>query len=149
MKKATAIVCSLLIFVVISSPFFAQAKANIIEQDTKEVLYRDFLLTILSPYIHQAIDNYYKGHSRSYGLYQTKITDIKRLCHKGQFYFQATVLVETWTGAINPPYGLEIITLSNEANKEEPYVPSIRIVEFKHKDYSPFLPIRINCPPNT
>jgi len=82
------------------------------EPDTREVLYRDFLLTMLSPYIQQAIADHY-GEHRSFGLYQAQFKDLKRLCDKGQFYFEGTVVVETWEGPHRPPYGLETITLTN------------------------------------
>ncbi|WP_369125252.1 DUF3888 domain-containing protein [Alicyclobacillus fastidiosus] len=52
------------------------------EPNTREVLYRDFLLTMLSPYIQQAISEHY-GEYRSFALYQAQFRDIKRLCDKG------------------------------------------------------------------
>ncbi|QSO48465.1 DUF3888 domain-containing protein [Alicyclobacillus mengziensis] len=123
-------------------------RSNTIEPDTREVLYRDFLLTMLSPYIQQAITDYY-GEHRSFGLYQAQFKDIKRLCDKGQFYFEATVVVETWTGAHNPPFGLETITLANYPPMIGTSGKPIHILKYVHQDLSPTepnrLPLRRNC----
>lgn len=126
----------------------ASSNPSPVESDTREVLYRDFLLTMLSPYIHQAIFDHY-GEHRSFGLYQAKFRDIKRLCDKGQFYFEATVVVETWTGAHNPPYGLETITLTNYPPMIGTTGSPIHIIKYVHQDLSPTegsrLPLRRNC----
>ncbi|QRF24684.1 DUF3888 domain-containing protein [Alicyclobacillus sp. TC] len=82
-------------------------------------------------------------------MYQTQIRSIKRLCNKGQFDFQTTVQVETWTGPKNPPFGLETIILTYEPIPTHPYVPGICIVEFMHQnEVEPILTNRHNCPPH-
>ncbi|OXM15408.1 DUF3888 domain-containing protein [Paenibacillus herberti] len=67
----------------------------------------------LSPKISDAITGYY-GEPRLYGLYDAEILNIDRL-FEGSFYFRVKVLVKTFVGAHNPPYGNEIITLSVSA----------------------------------
>ena len=142
MKRMIALLLSALTLLFCSPSVVARASvAQVTEQDSKTVLYRDFLLTMLMPYINQAIKEHYHGEGRQWALYEAQIRDIKRLCNKGQFYFQTTVMVETWTGAHNPPYGLETLTLVNG-----PGEPRIRVIAYSHRDISgKTLPIRRNC----
>lgn len=123
-------------------------RSNTIEPDTREVLYRDFLLSMLGPSIQQAIENHY-GEHRSFALYQAQFKDIKRLCQKGQFYFEATLVVETWTGSKNPPYGLDTITLTNDPPMIGMTGRPIHILKYVHQDLPAAggsrLPLRRNC----
>ncbi len=141
----TSLIC---LVPVVSAQSVPNNRSNTIEPDTSEVLCRDFLLTMLSPYIQNAIADYY-GEHRSFALYQAQFRDIKRLCDKGQFYFEATLDVETWTGSKNPPYGLETITLTNYPPIISATRSTIHILKYVHQDLSPTeesgLLLRRNC----
>ena len=78
------------------------------QNDVDNKLLNDTLLTTLSPYITEGIVNYY-GYSKQYGLYDAKISSIKRN-EEGEFSFTAKVLVNTFEHALNPPYGKETLT---------------------------------------
>ena len=123
-------------------------RSNVMEPDTREVLYQDFLLAMLSPYIQQAIFDHY-GEYRSFALYQAQFKDIRRLCDKGQYYFKATVVVETWTASKNPPYRLETITLKNYPPIIGTAGAPIHILKYVHQDLpitgGSRLPLRRNC----
>ncbi|WP_024834524.1 DUF3888 domain-containing protein [Ruminiclostridium josui] len=94
--------------------------------ESKEILYRDFLLTQLSPLISDAVQNYY-GYPKSFDLFDAKVLEIKRL-EKGSFYFNIIIQVITYEGAHNPPYGLETVTIRQDYK-------GIRVTDFKHSDY--------------
>lgn len=93
-------------------------------QDSREKTIQDFLLAILSPYIDQAIEQYY-GERKQYALYIAKIVDIRRFSEKGQFNFEIKVKVMTFEGPHNPPYGFETITIVNDSSK-------ITVTKFEH-----------------
>ncbi|MFD2614351.1 DUF3888 domain-containing protein [Paenibacillus gansuensis] len=71
---------------------------------------KDILLTVLSTYISNAVTEYY-GEPRQYGLYDAEIVRIER-DQPGGFSFRVYVVVKTFVGAHNPPYGEDSITLS-------------------------------------
>jgi hypothetical protein len=77
--------------------------------DSDEVL-KDVLLTILNPEINTAITGYY-GKPRQYGLYDAEIINIFR-DREGGFTFRVKVLVKTFVGPHNPPYGNETLLLT-------------------------------------
>ncbi|WP_390854207.1 DUF3888 domain-containing protein [Alicyclobacillus hesperidum] len=103
---------------------------------------------MLNPYIQHAIFDHYREH-RSFGLYQAQFKDIKRLCEKGQFLFEATVVLETWEGPHRPPFGLETITLTNYLHMIGTSGSPIHILNYVHRDLSPTAPSRLpgrrNC----
>ncbi|MGY0372901.1 DUF3888 domain-containing protein [Clostridium sp. JNZ J1-5] len=60
------------------------------------------------PYISSAVDKYY-GYPKQFDLYDAKIISIKKTPEK--FEYEIIVQVETFTGAHNPPRGIETITI--------------------------------------
>lgn len=98
---------------------------NDISESTEE-LYKDFLLSRLSSYMIDAINNYY-NESRQFDLFDAKVLNIERL-RKGSFYFKITIQVVTFIGPHNPPYGIETITILQDTK-------GIRVIDFKHEEY--------------
>lgn len=106
-----------------NNTFFNAVYIN--ENESQQKLENDLLLSIFSPYIAKAIENYY-GEPRQFDLWDAKIISIKRL-EPGSFYFEITISVTTFKGPHNPPYGLETTTIRLDAT-------GIHVVDFKHKD---------------
>ncbi len=98
--------------------------------DSPEKLQKDLILSVFSPYIAKAIENYY-GEPRQFDLWDAKILNIKRL-NKGSFNFEIIISVTTFKGAHNPPYGLEITTIKIDDS-------GISVIDFKHQK-----PIKVN-----
>ncbi|WP_052658755.1 DUF3888 domain-containing protein [Bacillus thuringiensis] len=96
------------------------------ENDSKEKLIYDTLLTSLSPYITTSIKDYYGDLSKSYELYDAKINNIHKI-KEGEFSFIVKLQIHTYENAHNPPYGLETITF-----KVTP--AGITTLDFKHLD---------------
>ena len=86
----------------------------------REELYENFILSVLSPHISQAISNYY-GEGRSY-------MDAG-LLYMNQFGsgYKIKVRVRTFVGAHNPPYGDETIMIVKDHS-------GIRAKDFTHED---------------
>jgi hypothetical protein len=82
------------------------------------------LLTTLSPHISAAITGYY-GEPRLYGLYNAEILNIDRLS-EGGYSFRVKVIVKTFVGAHNPPYGNEAVTMT-----VSPF--GVSVEQFQHK----------------
>lgn len=101
-------------------------------EESREKLYRDFLITQLSPYITQAITDYY-GYPKSYGLFNAKVLNIKRL-EKGTYYFEIQIQVISFEGPHNPPYGVETVTVRKDHTGI--YVKDFIHEEYKHKGSS-------------
>lgn len=95
-------------------------------QESKESLYRDFLISQLTPLITKAIDDYY-GYHKPYDLFDSKVLEIKRL-EEGSFYFEIILQVVSYTGAHNEPLGLETVTIVQDHR-------GIRVTNFKHEEY--------------
>jgi hypothetical protein len=92
--------------------------------DSPEKLQTDLLLSIFSPYVATAIENYY-GEPRQFDLWNAKILNIKRL-KKGSFNFEIIISVKTFKGAHNPPYGLETTTIRVDDL-------GIHVIDFNHQ----------------
>lgn len=107
------------IVVMLLTPSVVIARPNEQEDTLRQVL-----LATLSPYISNAVTGYY-GEIRQYGLYDAEILNIDRLS-EGSYSFKVKVLVKTFVGAHNPPYGDEIITLSVSA-------AGVSVVQFEHR----------------
>lgn len=86
----------------------------------------DLLLALLNPTIQRAVDKYYGGISRQYGLYDAKLVDIVT-ASPGQFHFLVTVQVTTFTGAHNPPYGIETIIIEVDPD-------SVKVIDYRHEE---------------
>lgn len=91
--------------------------------DTPEVLYGDFLISLIGPTIQQAVDNYY-GSPRRVAYKDVKVLNMRRLT-PGSYQFEMTILVRSSQGPFNPPYGLDRITITN--------VPTLRVSAFVHQ----------------
>jgi hypothetical protein len=86
----------------------------------KDVIKEQFILSILNPHIDKAIEAYYGGF-RQY--WNERILDIVRT---GEGY-KFKVRLETFTGAHNPPYGLDTMIIVSDSN-------GIRVEDFKHEE---------------
>ena len=87
-------------------------------------IYEDYILSLLSIHISDSIEDYY-GYAKLYD--SAKILKLIRL-PEGEFCFKAVVQVRTFTGAHNPPYGLETIVIQNNLWS------GINVIEFYHED---------------
>lgn len=132
-KKFIIISAFLIILLVFSNNFccnvYAAEKTNYLNNvyinqiDSPEKLQTDLLVTVFSPYISKAIENYY-GEPRLFDLWDAKILSIKRL-QEGSFDFETKIAVKTFKGPHNPPYGLEITTIRVDTF-------GIRVIDFNH-----------------
>jgi hypothetical protein len=86
-------------------------------------LYKNSIFSLTYPYISKAIDNYY-GVPKQFGLDDAKILSIKRPTER--FEFDITIQVITFTGAHNPPRGIETITVRTSPIGNE-------VIYFNHK----------------
>ncbi|EMY8532975.1 TPA: DUF3888 domain-containing protein [Bacillus paranthracis] len=93
---------------------------NIDDQD-----FYDSYNTLLAPYASQVIRNRL-GPDHQYSLTDTKIIKIERF-PKENFNFIVTVQYETYTGAHNPPNGIETITFNINPS-------GVKVVNFIHKN---------------
>lgn len=96
--------------------------ASTINLDNK--LLHDTLLTTLSPFISDQVNNYY-DEFKQFGLYDAQILSIVRE-REGGYSFKVKVQVETFEHAHNPPYGKETITF--EINSA-----GVKVIGFIHK----------------
>lgn len=107
MKKL--IILALLIICLIPKNVYSNnIYANLENETIQQELYKGSLLSILAPYISSAVDKYY-GYPKQYDLYDAKIIGIKKTPEK--FEYEIIVQVKTFTGAHNPPRGIETITV--------------------------------------
>ena len=117
MKKFSILISLLSTFLL--SPTIS---ANPSEQ---EPLCKETLLTVLSPTISNAVNGYY-GSPQQYGLYDAEVIKIERV-RDGEFLFNVTVRVKTFTGPHNPPFGIETMIIA-----VDPAHPLV--IDYKHQD---------------
>ena len=86
----------------------------------KDKLNQQLILSMLYPYIDEAVKNYY-GEFRQY--MDAGILNISQT--KEEFILK--IRIETFVGPHNPPYGIDTLTI-NKNNGE------IKVEEFKHED---------------
>ena len=120
MKNKLCFVLLIFLFIILIQPNDTNAKQNKIENK----LLLDTLITLLDPYISEAVEQYY-GYHKSYGLYDAKILGISRE-KDGGFSFKVKVQVNTFEEAHNPPYGKETIILGVEVDK-------VKVIKFIHE----------------
>lgn len=136
-RKPKVLLCSIILLSILLSILFSTISVTAVQNkpamndsalqgENKEVLYRDFLLSQLSPYISKEINKYY-GKPKSFDLFDSKVLGIKRLVN-GSYYFEITVQVISYEGAHNPPYGIETITITKDYK-------GMRAMGFKHEEY--------------
>jgi hypothetical protein len=107
-------------FIILIHPHDTNAKQNKIDNK----LLTDTLVTLLDPYISEAIADYY-GYQKSYELYDARVLDISRK-EAGGFSFEVKVRINTFEAAHNPPYGKETIILAVD-------VDSVKVIKFIHE----------------
>lgn len=95
------------------------------DPNDKELLCKETLLTVLSPTISNAVNGYF-GSPQQYGLYDAEVIKIERE-RNGEYLFNVTVRVKTFTGPHNPPYGIETMIIA-----VDPARPMV--IEYKHQD---------------
>ncbi|MCM3399349.1 DUF3888 domain-containing protein [Oceanobacillus profundus] len=120
MKNKLCFVLLIFLFIILIQPNDTNAKQNKIENK----LLLDTMITLLDPYISEAVEQYY-GYHKSYGLYDAKILGISRE-EDGGFSFNVKVQVNTFEEAHNPPYGKETIILGVEVGK-------VKVIKFIHE----------------
>jgi len=86
----------------------------------KEAMYKRFILSVLNPYIYEAISKYY-GESRQF--MDSGILDIKAT----QGGYKIKVRVKTFVGSHNPPYGLDTMAIVKDNS-------GIHIQDFQHEE---------------
>ncbi|QBD84173.1 DUF3888 domain-containing protein [Clostridium tetani] len=125
MKKKTILV-TLFIFLLVQTNSVYAAKRinkNISNEKIQESMYKDSMLVLLYPYITQAVTDYY-GVPRQFDLTDAKILSITKPNKEVTEYY-ITIQVETFTGAHNPPRGIETITISTSPLET-------KIINYKH-----------------
>ncbi|WP_025039301.1 DUF3888 domain-containing protein [Geobacillus sp. FW23] len=106
------------------------AKSKIYETESTTTLVvnkndlEDLSIYFLTPYITKAVQDYY-GKPSVIQWWKPKILEIKNLEPGSRYKFLLKIRVETFKGAHNPPYGIDIITLEIDFDK-------IRIIDYKH-----------------
>jgi hypothetical protein len=121
--RRTRIATLLLLMVVFTfHPVLAEAQVKQIDP----MVCQDFVKQCIGPAVNKAVDAYY-GEKRRVAYWQMDILDIKRIS-KGSYWFEITVRVKTSKGSLNPPYGIETITLSNMTKPGEGDYKVIRFV---------------------
>lgn len=111
-----------LIFLLLIS-FLPIALASAAPENNKE---KDVLYALLNPRISNALVGYY-GVRKLYDLSNMKILSIEPLLPEGSFVFRVVVVVETFTGPHNPPYGRDKITLRIDTS-------DVSVEKFEHTD---------------
>jgi hypothetical protein len=108
--------------------YFEPAKP---ERGSLEEIYQDVFMTMLSPYIDKAIDDYYEkhtGYTPGVDPWQPQILYIKRPNGYRTFLFEMKLEVAPYLGAHNS-IGVDHITLSVSPGE-------VKVLEFEHiKDY--------------
>jgi hypothetical protein len=94
------------------------------EDASQQKLYRESLFSLLYPYISSEVNKYY-GFSKQFDLYKAKILSIKKT--PDVFEYEITVQVEIFTGAHNPPRGIETITVLTSPMRT-------RAINYKHSN---------------
>lgn len=88
--------------------------------------YQRIVITMLSPDINKAIQEYYGEEIRGYDLYDAKVSKLESL--RGWSDFNVTVEVPTFFGAHNPPRALEYITFYVTLDKKPV------LIKYEHED---------------
>lgn len=83
---------------------------------------------LLDPYIDKAVREYY-GKIKQTALYDAKVDYITQV--DSNFIYKVTITVPTFTGAHNPPYGLETITFTVAPGGV------VTLDDYEHKDVAP------------
>lgn len=120
MKKKLSFVLSVCLFIFMIQSNGTHANQNKIEDN----LLFDTLVTLLNPYISEAVEHYY-GYRKSYGLSDVKVLSISRE-KADEFRFRVKVQINTFEGAHNPPYGKETIIF-------EVTVDKVKVIQFLHE----------------
>ncbi|SFJ22572.1 DUF3888 domain-containing protein [Thermoflavimicrobium dichotomicum] len=106
-KKAVLSAMGLLLLLIVPSPHL-QAENE--KPKPSYTLIQDTLITALTPYLNQAVNDYYKEF-KQFSLWDARILEIKRL-QEGGYDFNVKLMVQTFEHAHSPPYGKETITLN-------------------------------------
>lgn len=125
MKKIMIVLFTLLTVTIICNGNNSHA----FNDDNNNELYKKPLLALINPYLQSAVNEYYSSIGkpvRQYGLYDAKILKIKE-ANRGEFTFYITIELNTYTGAHNPPYGKETISLYIDAS-------TAKVIDYKHQE---------------
>lgn len=125
MKKKLAIII-IFFFGLLISGIVINGTLETPKENYDEDVINDIMLSMLMPYISEAVYDYY-GEPKQYALNDAKIILAERL-PIGQFYFEIIIQVISFEGAHNPSYGLETITIRKDYS-------GINVINFKHEDY--------------
>ncbi|WP_088363601.1 DUF3888 domain-containing protein [Bacillus cereus] len=116
-------VTSLFLGIIMTVSFLNPLDTKAVNIDDQE--FYDSYNTLLAPYASQVIRRKL-GPDHQYSLTDTKIIKIERF-PKENFNFIVTVQYKTYTGAHNPPNGIETITFNIDPS-------GVRVINFVHKD---------------
>ncbi|TCP30564.1 uncharacterized protein DUF3888 [Scopulibacillus darangshiensis] len=108
--------------VMCSYPLLGMAKG---EPAISAESYKDTMLTMLTPYMNQAIDEHLDQPKKQFVLSDAEVLDVDRLPEDG-FGFNVTVRVTTYESPHDPPYGTETMTFSIDPG-------NIKLLSFKHE----------------
>ncbi|TVY02171.1 DUF3888 domain-containing protein [Cohnella terricola] len=117
MKKIT-----LILFLLMGTSIFDSSSNLVAAKPIKSDYQQDLIFTLINPSIFNALVGFY-GTPKTYDLTESKILEIERI--GSGFNFRVKVLIETYTGPHNPPYGHEKITM--QVN-----LTSVLIEKFEH-----------------
>lgn len=92
-----------------------------VNDTNQQELYKGSVLSLLYPYISNAIDIYY-GHPKQF--WQEKILSISKTPELTEY--EIRIQVETFTGPHNPPRGIETITILTSPM-------GTKVINFKHE----------------
>jgi hypothetical protein len=111
--------------IIINSGHLNVEAQNLEENKCEQLKYA--LIVSLGPIIDKALIKIYNSKpDRQWAAWDTEILDIKQLYGVGGAY-RINLRVNTYVGAHNPPYGMDIITI--EINPHE-----YKILKYFHKD---------------
>lgn len=96
---------------------------------SQSALYQDFIKQCIGPSVQRAVDKY-NGTNRRIAYWDMDILDLKRITEKS-YWFEITVRVRSNQGSYRPPYGVEIITLTNQTKTGD-----YEVVKYVHRDES-------------
>ncbi|EEL37375.1 DUF3888 domain-containing protein [Bacillus toyonensis] len=118
-SKVVILLLGIIIAVLFLKPLDTKA-VNIVNQD-----FYDSYNTLLAPYASKAIRKKL-GPNHQYSLTDAKILKVERF-PKENFSFIVTVQYKTYTGAHNPPNGIETVTFNIDPS-------GVKVINFVHKD---------------
>lgn len=125
--KKKAILVTLFIFLLFqtNSAYAAkQINIDISNEKIQESMYKESMLILLYPYVTEAVDKYY-GEIKQFDLTNAKILNIIKPNKEVAEYY-IVVQVETFTGAHNPPRGIETITINTSPM-------GTKVINYKHE----------------